>query len=621
MSKFTSAIKKFHSCFLFGKETDRRKVPFWIWNGFFVFASGVEIGVFSLLLAYGNYPAEMHAGYYKHFLIAFLNILPAVLLVLFFYSLTGRAWIAYVITAVPLIGMSIGNYYKLAFRDDPFIAADFSDILIGIKFGNQYGLFITKRILLAVVGAVLTALFLAFFVRGRIRARFRLPAAALLLIICVFPLRSVYTDNDLYKNKISNMEYENANQWSGTQRFISRGFIYPFLHSIPDAIPQKPDGYSESAAKEILSAYTSEDIPEDKKINFIGIQLEAFNDFEKLGIQGIDEKVYEKYRILESESYSGRLVTNIFAGGTIDTERCFLTGDYLLDDFRRDTGSYVRYFKSQGYYTEGGHPCYDWFYNRKNVNRYLGFDEYWFYENRYNALHKSPTAPDDIYIRDLVTMYNERDKSKPYFNFSVSYQGHGPYPTDSLFYWGDGFWHGDETNHEAYFVLNNYLSLIKNTCDNLTMLVDALRKDDAPVVLVLFGDHNPWLGNSNSVYKAMGVNLDTSTEEGFYNYYSTHYLIWANDAAKKVIGGDIAGEGPDVSPCFLMNVVFERCGLGRGNEYMQLMSDTMKQTAVLTSTGFVVEDGKVSTSPSEKLQAAINKVDIAQYFRKRNPDW
>ena len=30
-------------------------------------------------------------------------------------------------------------------------------------------------------------------------------------------------------------------------------------------------------------------------------------------------------------------------------------------------------------------------------------------------------------------------------------------------------------------------------------------------------------------YEAMGLDLDFSTEEGFYNYYSTRYLIWANE--------------------------------------------------------------------------------------------
>ena len=119
----------------------------------------------------------------------------------------------------------------------------------------------------------------------------------------------------------------------------------------------------------------------------------------------------------------------------------------------------------------------------------------------------------------------------------------------------------------------------------------------------------------------MGVNLDTSTEEGFYNYYCTPYLIWANDAAKSALGREIRGEGPDVSPCYLMNIIFDLCGLGKGPEYMQLMSETMEVTPVLNTQGFFVENGAVTREPSQELKNAVNKVETAQYFRKRNPEW
>ena len=68
------------------------------------------------------------------------------------------------------------------------------------------------------------------------------------------------------------------------------------------------------------------------------------------------------------------------------------------------------------------------------------------------------------------------------------------------------------------------------------------------MVIVLFGDHNPWMGDANSVYSKLGIDLDLSTKEGFLNYYATRYLIWANDAAKEVLGCDFQGEGPRREP-------------------------------------------------------------------------
>ena len=56
------------------------------------------------------------------------------------------------------------------------------------------------------------------------------------------------------------------------------------------------------------------------------------------------------------------------------------------------------------------------------------------------------------------------------------------------------------------------------------------------------------MGNNGSMYAELGISLDTTTEEGFRNYYSTWYLIWGNQAAKDLLGEDFQGQGPDLSP-------------------------------------------------------------------------
>ena len=61
----------------------------------------------------------------------------------------------------------------------------------------------------------------------------------------------------------------------------------------------------------------------------VGIMLEAFcdlTDFPALADHEAVQAVYEPWHQLEEESVSGNLLTNIFAGGTVDTEWGFLTG-------------------------------------------------------------------------------------------------------------------------------------------------------------------------------------------------------------------------------------------------------------------------------------------------------
>ena len=609
-------MKKIRSCFLFQRTAEGRKWLFWLWNWFFILVSGAGAGILSLLLAFGHYNWEIFYGYFRHPLILLLNILQVMLPMMLLYCLIGRAWIAFLATSVPVLLASAGNYFKLLCRDDPFLFADVTAISTALKVSESYDISLDSRLLFCIVCVVIAALFLAFFVRGHIRARFRLIGAAAVLI-SIWPLSKVYLSENIYNNKTQNYEY--ANQWSATQVYITRGFVYPFIHSIPDAFPEKPEGYSARAAQDILSSYEYENIPEGKKVNVIGIQLEAFTDLERMGFTGISEDVYAQYRALEAESYSGNLLTNVFAGGTIDTERGFITGYYTQDNYRKDTGSYIRYFNEQGYFTEGSHSCYDWFYNRKNINSYLGFQNYWFLENRYGEM-AGGIAADFILIPDILELYQARDKSVPYFSFSVTYQGHGPYPMDSLTR-GDGHWNGEYADEASYYILNNYIGSVKDTSKYLVQLTDALRNDAAPVVLVLYGDHNPWLGYSNSVYSEQNINLDTATQDGFRNYYSTRYMIWANEAAKQTLGNDFTGEGPDVSPCFLMNLLFEQCGWGGGSEYMQLTSEVMAETTVAHSYGYYLENGSLTSTPSEAVSSAMRKLKIAQYYRKTHPEW
>lgn len=614
----TTKTKKIRDCFLFQThcDTDRKRL-FWAWNCFFLVASGIGTGLLSLLLAIGRYPWHIFFGYFRHPLIALLNILPVVLLILLLYCLVGRAWIAFLVGSVPVMLASVGNYFKIVCRDDPFMFADIPDITTALGISERYDLSMNWRLGFCLFCMVFGTLFLFFFVRGRVRPRWRLTLGAVILL-SIIPLVGVYTSDDVYDNKTQNYEY--ADQWAAPQVFLTRGFVYPFLYSIKEAFPEPPQGYSEEAALEILESYTPQDIPEDKKVNVIGIQLEAFNDLERLGITGIAPEVYEKYHALEAESYTGNLITNIFAGGTVRTERAFLTGDVTLEDFRRDTGSYVWYFKDQGYHTEGIHPYHDYYYNRKNVNSYLGFDQYWFFQNRYDEINDGHIAMDDVLFPDLLQFYQNRDKDTPYFNFTVTYQGHGPYATDAL-EGTDGWWDGTYSDESTYYILNNYLNSVQETAGQLWDFIQALREDEDPVVVIAFGDHNPWLGYSNSAYHDLGVNLDTSTEEGFYNYYGTRYLIWANDAAKETLNNDFTGEGPDVSPCFLMNVLFEQCGWGSGSAYMQLTGEVMEQIPVINTDGFYVENGQVTTALSDTAQELFSRLEIAQFYRKQHSEW
>lgn len=418
-----------------------------------------------------------------------------------------------------------------------------------------------------------------------------------------------------YNVTTKNITY--INQWASTQVYQSKGFVYPFLYSVQSAFPSAPEGYSDGYAQELLSQYEDADIPADKQVSVISIMLEAYADFSDYGIDGLWEGVYENLHAMEAESYSGNLVVDVFAGGTVTSERSFLTGYTDLPTFRTDTNSYPWYFLNQGYSVMGIHPCYEWFYNRENVNEYLGYEDYWFVENYFYPITEWAVGMDDVFFPALKTMWEENlETGKPLFTYNITYQGHGPYATDS-YTWGDQYMTGDYSEESTY-IMNNYFGSIYDTSNYLVDLMDYFNQSDEPVVLVFFGDHKPWFGDGNSVYAEIGMDFDLSTEAGMYEYYSTPYVIWANDAAKAVTGNDFIGEGPDVSPAFLMNVVFAQIGWD-GPAYLQATDAVMAQVPIINMpTGQYWENGTMTTTLSDDGQTLVDEYNVMQYYWSHN---
>jgi len=612
-------MKRVFSCFLFqtrpgeGLSAPRRAV-FWLWNALLLGGGALGLGLLSLVLAPAQYGWPLFWDYMARPGLVALNLLPPVVLAALLYGATGRPWLSYVLTALPVLGLSFGNYYKLAFRDDPVIAADL--LLLG-EAGNmagKYQLYLTAKLAAALACALLGAAALALLARGRPRGRFRALTAAAALA-CAAALVPVYGSDNIYA---ANENNEHINRWASSQQYISRGLLYPFLHSVKDAFPDPPEGYDERQAAAWLGEYQDADIPEDKKVNIVGVMLEAFADFSVFDQIEFTQDVYAGIHALEAEGYSGNLLTNIFAGGTINTERAFLTGVGAGDyDYRANTSSYVWYLKSQGYQTSGDHPSNAWFYNRENINEFLGFDSYRFTDNYYRDIAHDETAWDRDFFPELTkSVLEQLEDDAPLFSFSVSYQGHGPYG-DYECWWGEveDYFTNYGLDDASRYILSNYLGSVLDTQKHLTEMADAFRASDEPIVLVVFGDHKPWLGNGNSVYNALGIDLSQETEESFYNYWSTRYLIWANNAAKAVIGDGLTGEGPDISPCFLMNLLFDRLGW-TGDAYMQAVDQCRQELPVIHSYGAcLTADGQLVRDLTRAQSDLVQRFRCMGYYR------
>ena len=528
-----------------------------------------------------------------------LNWLPIAALLYLWYCLLGRPYLAYLLTALPVLGLSLVNYYKLRLRGDPLLFADLQLTSEAKAMSARYSFALTPGVVFATLCVLLLAGALFFGYRNAQK-----PAVVTRLLGCAACMAVLFGYGALTLRDDALYDATGLScSWMPTQSYVAHGVVYPFLRSVTATVETPPEGYDEAAAAAALAAYPASDIPDGQKVNIIAVMMEAFNDFS--AFENVDFKTdpYADLHALMAQSYTGKLVVNVFAGETINTERAFLTG-YLdpADNFRSPVNSFVWYLKQQGYRTQGSHPGYSWFYNRRNVDMYFGFDRYYFYEDRYQQFIKGGNIlPDAEFMPTIFADYNlAKAAGKPLFSFHVTYQNHGPYATtpqyDAVYLpWKAGY------NRADYNIANNYFTGIAETGRQLSALVERFRNEDEPIVLVLFGDHNPWWGDGNSTYKMVGINLDRTTQDGFYNYYCTPYLIWANDSAKAALGNDFVGNGGRIAPSFLMERLFTLAGW-QGPAYMQALR-ALETHTTFVNRQYMLADG-VLTGVDEKTEPA-----------------
>lgn len=605
----------------------RRRMPerkqFWflLWHlGLLLLACGA-LTYFTLRLSLSNLNPEIWLGYWEDLWIPAMNLALIYGVCLVLFALLGRAWLAWLLTAILALGVAVGNYYLIIIRSD---ALQFQDLAclreaLAITGTQGYELELSPTILLALGSTVGFCALLALL--SRWRPRWRGYGRWIGLVLALAALTGAAAAGNSARMVELTKNYKHVNTWSVTEIYASRGTIYSFARTIFTG-SGKPADYSEEDTEALLNAYAAEKIPEDRKVDLFVIMRESYTDLSDLDSTpgAIDWSCYDLYHALAGEAaVVGNLVTNGFGGNTKDAERAFLTGNYLTRDWRKPTNSYVWYLKEQGYAAEGAHPFNGWFYNRLNVNRYLGFDRYEFREDTFSDLVGPDEIADDADLFDEIwRMYERSDPAVPYFSFSVTYEGHGPYNYKRNSYAGR-YVLQDAATPDGY-AMNNYLGCVRHRDEALTALVEKLRSSERPIVLLTYGDHKATLGKdinnyTTAAYSSYGMDVDLSTEQGFFNYYSTEYLIWLNDAAKERLGLYETGRtGPTISPCYLMNVLFDTLGWGKGPAYLQAMGDMMQAFPVYSTKGRVSIEGQLSTTIPAAWTERYHRMQSLSYY-------
>lgn len=549
--------------------------------------------------------------YIKNKNVVALNFLPIFILNLVLYFASGRIFLTAIFNFVIFISMGLANISKLHYRYENIRFSDlklFGEAMTMLK--DDYSIILPRFFGLIIISSLALIVFFFIFRKYKMPKKFRL-VGLLFSVVILFASKNILLSQKLYAD---NRVY-GFNDFVEVEQEKARGMVYAFVHSLNEIITKKPDGYDEKSTREVWTYYDDLDIPSDKKINIIGIMLESYSDFSEYNID-FSKDPYKSFREIKENSIHGRLINNMFGGGTAFVERSFLLGSSYYSRYYRPVNSYVWYLKSQGYKTMSMHPHNGGFYNRRNVNPKLGFDDFLYMENYFKDYEKGGKHFTDENLREhIIKDYKKQTQNgSPYFSFTVTMQNHGPY--ESLKSSEEYIPKENFSTEESYNIVNNYFTGIKSSGDSLKKLLDNVNDFESPTLVIVFGDHKPFLGQDDVGYKDLGIDISADKKESYLNRCNTPYILWANESLKKSLNKDFVGEGPEISSQFLMNYAFKELGW-TGPKYMQIIQKELPGLSVFNDNILKYEDVYYD-SESEKFKEIQRFIKSIDYFSNKN---
>ncbi len=523
----------------------------------------------------------------------------------FVFSLISFVWL--------LLG--IANGVILLKRMTPFTINDLSMLQDGFSILPTY-LTPFEIVLLAIASIAVIAGFVLLFIKGpkkQGKIRYGRNAAAVAVIIMgtigVFNLGIATGVVDTFFGNLA-MGYRD------------NGVPYSFISTWLDTGIDKPKDYSE---EEILGIYKNgeldnmnEEIKKEGSAdtpNIVFLQLESFIDPQLINSIECSEDPIPNFRKLLENYSSGYFTVPAVGAGTANTEfesitgmsaKFFGPGEYPYKSVLLDkTFESIPYDLGEiGYSTHVIHNHRGVFYNRNQVFKNLGFDDFTSIEYM-NDIEKTPKnwAKDGILTEQIMTALNITE-GKDYI-YTISVEGHGKYPTEQVIEEPE-IEVTKAPSEEKKWQYEYYVNMIHSMDKFIKELTDELSEFDEDVVLVMYGDHLPALDMTENEMKSGSL-------------YNTQYVIWSNFGMTK--------QDRDLYAYQIGAEVLDRLGIHVGTlvTYHQNYSDSKSYKKNLRALGYdmlygegYVYQGKVWKPTDMKMGMKEITIDkIVQIGEKR----
>ncbi len=409
--------------------------------------------------------------------------------------------------------------------------------------------------------------------------------------------------------------------YSGTALFAQDTYLAKLLAEAMGNTRPLPEEYSVEDVQAVVTRFREErgELSENKEEdmaspNIIVIMNEAFADLRILGEFQTTVPVLSFWDSVYENCTRGWANVSVLGGTTANSEYEFLTSDAVgvysgLIPYNRyfDSGeSYpglVSVLKEQGYETTAFHPYWSSGWNRPQVYRAMGFDRIAFLEDVDEEMDTLR-----LYVSDradysyIIKYFDEKEAGVPQFFFNVTMQNHGGYT-----YSGNDFKTTVQLSgamQGKFPQTEQYLSCLKESDAALEELFSYFENYEEPVIVVLYGDHQPRLEDGFYEY-VTGQDPATWSLEQRMNQYKTPFVIWHN---YPVDSRDLG----DVSVNYLAAIMLEQTGL-KMSDYQKYTLSQFQNAPVITTLGVKDADGYVYPADSDQYRAFIEDYQMLIY--------
>lgn len=512
-------------------------------------------------------------------------IITTLMVGLFF--LFQRHGAAPAVLAFALFVLGIAEFFVITFKSMPIQPGDLSAISTAAAVAGTGYTFSISLFCVLSMGFTAIAMLLCEYAglvaphrqKGAANAKRMLLTNLLVAVLCLGGVTAHVTLIDYY-NTLGITVYT----WRPLESYWREGYLPAFISAAQSIKPPKPADYSVDDAKATLKKYAkaydksdaaksderaaAQEQFDSEKPTVIAIMNETFSDLSIYQNMRAGYEGPQYFKSLSNCLSRGKLYVSAYGGGTANTEFEFMTGNsmanlgsgvYPYTIYNMETtGNLAEQFKSLGYSTTAMHPNHATNWNRENVYKDFGFDQFLSINDFQGADTLRGMVTDQATYDKILELLDQN--ADPQFIFDVTMQNHSGYDTGLLPVDKQMHLNIDTTDLDAKTVedgtlsdVDEYVSCIEQSDQALRYFLNALSKLDRKVVVVFWGDHQPFFPSKFNDKWFTGEDDATHQER----LWQTDYIIWAN---YDVAGCDQTSEVDDLSTNYLSTQLMQLIG-------------------------------------------------------------